>query len=584
MEEKKTTFKLIGRFLEFLKPYWKKGAVAFFFMLLAVSLQLPMPFLTKYLIDNVIGLKSFKILNVIGLVLAGILVVRALSSFIESFCLIVFKSRVLFDVRIKLFEHVQKLSLSFFHKKETGYLMSRVSGDVDAVEGLLAGPLLLFGQSVMTFIAGVGCTLYIHRKLALICFGILSLYLFSLQVFNRRIRNMSYELREKYAKVNKDLQELLSAASLVKAFTGEKRVTIKQVQSLKNAVRKEVKLEIFATVASISSVVISGTGPIVLIWYGCAEIMRGNLSIGGLIAFNSFVGYLFGPAKNLFDLNIIVQRSLAACKRVFEILDVDTEREGRNNIRVRDGKVSFENVSFGYEGKDAVFENLSFTANPNEIVAVVGKSGAGKTTLLSLIPRFYELKSGRITIDGEDIKDAKLKNLRKQIGIVAQDTFLFSDTITENIRFGNPDAKEEDVRKAARLANCEEFIKEMPDGYDSKIGERGVTLSGGQRQRISIARAVLRDPKILILDEATSSLDSESERIIQEALAPLMKGRTTFIIAHRLSTVRNADKIIVLQDRRIAGIGKHIELYEKCNAYRQLYDEQFMGKSEPVEA
>lgn len=575
MHNKKTTFRTMLRFLRFLKPYWKKGVIAFFFMLLAVSLQLPMPFLTKYLIDKVLVLKSFKILNIIGLVLVGVLFVRAASTFIESFLLTTFRGRVLFDIRLKLFEHIQKLSLSFFRKKETGYLMSRVSGDVNAVQGLLADTLVSFGQNTLTFIAGIACTLYIHPKLAIICFGILPLYLLSLQVFNKRIRRMSHDVRERYAMVQKDLQELLSAIFIIKAFTGEKRSTIRLLKSVKDAIRKEVRLDITAALASISSVIISSAGPIVLIWYGCGEIIRGNLTVGGLIAFNSFIRYLFGPARALFNLNIGIQRSLAACERVFEIMDIAPEREGKNDIKVKEGKVVFENASFSYDGEERVLKNISFEVNPGELVAIVGRSGVGKTTLVSLIPRFYEPEEGKILIDGEDIKDANLKKLRKNIGIVAQETFLFSGTIKENIRFGNPDANDREIEEAARLAYCNEFIKTLPGGYETKVGERGVNLSGGERQRISIARAILKNPKILILDEATSNLDSESEKKIQKALEPLMKKRTTFVIAHRLSTIINADRILVLHDGKIVEVGTHKELYKENGVYKKLYDEQF---------
>ena len=575
MHNKKTTFRTVLRFLRFLKPYWKKGVIAFLFMLLAVGLQLPMPFLTKYLIDKVLVLKSFKILNIIGLVLVGVLFVRAASTFIESFLLTTFRGRVLFDIRLKLFEHIQKFSLSFFHKKETGYLMSRVSGDVNAVQGLLADTLVSFGQNTLTFIAGIACTLYIHPKLAIICFGILPLYLLSLQVFNKRIRRMSHDVRERYAMVQKDLQELLSAIFIIKAFTGEKRSTIRLLKSVKDAIRKEVRLDITTALASISSVIISSAGPIVLIWYGCGEIIRGSLTVGGLIAFNSFIRYLFGPARALFNLNIGIQRSLAACERVFEIMDIAPEREGKNDIKVTEGKVVFENASFSYDGEERVLKNISFEVNPGELVAIVGRSGVGKTTLVSLIPRFYEPEEGKILIDGEDIKDANLKKLRKNIGIVAQETFLFSDTIKENISFGNPDANDREIEEAARLAYCNEFIKTLPGGYETKVGERGVNLSGGERQRISIARAILKNPKILILDEATSNLDSESEKKIQKALEPLMKKRTTFVIAHRLSTIINADRILVLHDGKIVEVGTHKELYKENGVYKKLYDEQF---------
>lgn len=574
----KNDYKTAIKFSKFLKPYWCKGFFAFFFMLLSVGLQLPMPFLTRFLIDKVIVLKSFQLLNIIGFVLVGFLFIYAISSFLQSFLLTTFRGRVLFDIRLKLFEHIQKLSLTFFHKKETGYLMSRLSDDVNAVQGLLADTLVSAGQNILTFIAGVGCTLYIHSKLALICFLILPFYLLSLMVFNKRVRSMSYEVRERYALLNKDLQELLSGVSVIKAFTGEKRATIRMVRKISEVIRKEVKLDITATIASISSALISAAGPIVLIWYGCAEIMRGNLTIGSLIAFNSFIGYLFGPTRNLYNLNLNVQRSLAAVERIFEILDLEPERDGKKEIKIREGRVVFDNVSFSYNGTEEVLKDISFEINPGEIVAIVGRSGVGKTTLVSLIPRFFEPLKGRILIDGENIKDVRLKSLRGQIGICSQDVFLFSDTIRENIRFGNPEAKDGAIEEAARLAYADEFIKNLPEGYDTKPGERGVNLSGGERQRIAIARALIKNPKILILDEATSQLDSESEKIIQNALKNLLKNRTTFIIAHRLSTIQNADKILVLDEGRIVGIGKHRELYNSCEVYKYLYDEQFLRR------
>ena len=582
MEQNKiAVHKTVKRFLKFLKPYWRKGLFAFFFMLLSVGLQLPMPFLTRFLIDKVIALKNFQLLNIIGFVIIGVLFIQACSSFLERFLLTTFRGRVLFDIRLKLFEHVQKLALTFFHKKETGYLMSRLSSDVDAVQGLLADTLVSAGQNILTFIAGVACTFYIHPKLALICFLILPFYLLSLMVFNKRIRSMSYEVRERYALLNKDLQELLSGVSVIKAFTGEKRATIKMLGKIKEAIRKEVQLDITATIASISSSLISAAGPIVLVWYGCAEIMRGNLTVGSLIAFNSFIGYLFGPTRNLYNLNLNVQRSLAAVERIFEILDLTPEKDGKREIEIKQGEVVFDDVSFSYNGTEEVLKNISFRVNPGEIVAIVGRSGVGKTTLVSLIPKFFEPTSGRIFIDGVDIGEVNLKSLRKQIGICSQETFLFSDTIRENIRFGNPDAKDGEIEEAARLAYADVFIKNLPEGYETKVGERGVNLSGGERQRIAIARALIKNPKVLILDEATSQLDSKSENAIQGALKNLLKDRTTFIIAHRLSTIQKANRILVLDEGRIVGQGKHKDLYKTHSVYKMLYDEQFAKKEVP---
>lgn len=576
-ERRESPYKIAIRFLNFLKPYWVKGLWAFLFTLLCVLLQLPMPFLTKYLVDKVIISKEFHILNIIGFVLIGVLFINTISSFIQGYLLTTFRNRIFFDIKIRLFSHVQKLSLSYFHKKQTGYLMSRISGDVEAAEGLLADTLISLVQNVLVFIVGVACVLYLHPKLAFISFSILPLYVLSLVVFNKRLRNMSYEVREKYANVQKDLQELLSGVFIIKAFTGEKVSAIRLIRSLKEAVRKDVRLSITSLIAGISSTVISTIGPLVLIWYGCAEIMRGSLTLGGLVAFRSFLGYLFGPTQALFSLNIGIQRSIAACQRIFEVLDTAPEIEVKDakQLKIKEGKVVFDDVSFSYDDKKPILQNISLQANPSEIIAIVGKSGVGKTTLVNLIPRFYELSKGRILIDGEDIRNVALKSLRQNIGIVSQETFLFSDSVKENIRFGKRDVSEEQIIDAAKLAYADEFIRHLEKGYNTNVGERGVRLSGGEKQRISIARAIVKNPRILILDEATSNLDSESERLIQNAIESLVQNRTTFVIAHRLATILNADKLVVLDEGKIVEQGTHEELYNLCGAYRQLYDGQF---------
>ncbi len=569
-------YKTIKRFLRFLKPYWTKGAIAFTFMLFSVGLQIPMPFLTRYLFDKVIVLKNFQLLNIIGFILIGVLLVRVVSVFLENYLLTTFRGRVLFDIRLKLFEHIQKLSLAFFHRSETGYLMTRISSDVYEVQGLLADTLVSAGQNVLTLIAGVVCTIYIHPKLALICFLICPLYLISIAIFNNRIRKMSYVVRERYALMQSDLQELLSGVTVIKAFTGENRATIRLLRKIKEYIRIEVRRDIIGTLATISSVLISSIGPIILIWYGCAEIMKNNLTVGGLIAFNSFIGYLFGPIQTLYNLNISVQRSLAAVQRILEIFDLPPEKEGTKLIQIREAHIVFDNVSFSYNGKEEILKNISFEAKPGEIVAIVGHSGVGKTTLVSLIPRFYDPTQGSILIDGQNIREVKIKSLRQNIGICLQDTFLFSDTVRENIKFGNPKTTNLEIIEAARLANADGFIKNLPNGYETTVGERGVLFSGGERQRIAIARALIKNPKILIMDEATSQLDSKSERLIRAAMQNLLKNRTTFIIAHRLSTIQNADIILVLDKTKIVGQGKHDELYKNCQVYQNLYNEQFL--------
>ena len=383
--------------------------------------------------------------------------------------------------------------------------------------------------------------------------------------------------------IQRDLQELLSNIFLIKAFCREKFSTIRLAKSTKEAIRKDVQLEIFSTLATVTSGIISTGGPLAVVWYGCAEIMHGNLTVGGLIAFNSFVGYLFGPTRALMGINFSVQRSLAACRRIFEILDLVPEvREKKQAMdpgRLR-GDVTFDNVSFSYDSNGKVLDGLSLQVRRGEVVAIVGPSGIGKTTLVYLIPRFYDPQEGRVLIDGIDVRDMKLKVLRENISIVSQDTFLLNTSIKENIRFAKPKATDEEVVRAARLAGAHEFIEGLPEGYDTKIGERGVRLSGGQRQRIAIARAILKDPSILILDEAFSHLDSETERAILESLRSFIRSRTTFIIAHVLPTALEADRIVVLDGGKIVGEGKHEELLKNCPVYRRLYEEQFFDGDE----
>jgi len=573
MPEEKSAFRIIKRFLKFLRPYWIKGLVAFFFMLFAVGLQLPMPFLTKYLIDKVIPKGSFHILNIIGFVLIGVLFLQAVSSFVERYLLATFRGRVLFDLRMKLFNHTERLKIPFFKERETGYLMSRISGDVDSVQGLLADTLISFGQNILTFIAGVGAALYIHPKLAVISFSILPFYAASIFMFNKRIRKMTWEVREEFARVNKDLQELLSGMTVLKAFTGETYGTLRLVKSVKKGIRKSVRMDILSTFYSITSTIISSAGPLVLIWYGLGEIMRGDLTVGGLIAFNSFLRYLFGPTRSLMNINLTVQQSLASVERIFEILDTEKEPydTGRVELKVVEGKIEFRNVYFSYD-TEPVLNNISFEVHDGEKVAIVGESGAGKSTIAALLLRFYEPLKGKILIDGINIDDIEIASLRKNIAYVSQDVFLFSDTIKENIRFGKRNASSEEIKEAARIASIDTFIEGLPDGYDTQIGERGMKLSGGERQRIAIARAVLKDAPIMILDEATSNLDRKVERKIVEAVEKISGNKTLIIIAHRLSTIRDADKILVLDNRgEIKDMGNHQELLNTSLVYQELY-------------
>lgn len=567
----KGSISTILRFLKFLKRYWLKGLWAFIFMLFAVGLQLPMPFLTKYLIDEVLKMKSFRILNIIGFVLIGVLILRALSIYFERYLLTTFRGRVLFDLRVRLFEHTEKLKVSFFKDTETGYLMSRLSNDVDEVRGLLADTLISFGQNALTFIAGICAALYIHPKLALISFAILPFYVLSVTLFNKRVRKLSGEVRESFAKVEKNLQELLSGITLIKVFTGEIYGSLRLVKSLKEGIRKSVRRDIIAALYNIASGLISVAGPIVLIWYGCSEIMKGNLTVGGLIAFNSFLRFLFGPTRSFMDLNLHIQRSLASVERIFGILDTEREpyTEGKIFLKEVRGTVEFKNVSFSYDAQP-ILKEISFTIQPGRRLAIVGESGVGKSTIGSLLLRLYEPTKGKIMIDGINIQDVNLKSLRKNIAYVSQEVFLFSDTIKENIRFGRRNATDEEMEEAARMSGIASVISKHPEGFHTLIGERGTKLSGGEKQRIAVARAILKDSAILVLDEATSNLDRKTEHKIVKAVERVSQKKTLLIIAHRLSTIRDADEIIVLKHGRIVDKGTYGQI-RNSPYFQELY-------------
>ena len=579
MNDKKTlNWSQLRYFFSFFKPQWKLILFSATGIYIGVILQLPLPLVTRHIIDNVLTGKDHILLNWIILGLFALVVFQMVSGIFTAYLSNLFKERVLNSFQLKLFEHMLHLNLSFFKMHKTGYLLARIERDVSNLRGLVANNLILLLKDILTFITGLVIIFLFHWKLALTSIVVLPLFIFSLKYFSQRIRKCSAEAQERSAHVLAFLQESLAGIFVVKAFQLEGKEKNRLSEKQQERMKINIKYGLISAYSSHITGFLGAIGPLVVLWYGSHEVMNGHLTLGSLIAFNAFLGYLFGPARRFMHLNEQVQDALASLERVSEFLSISTETDEtvkQNKIDCIDGKVEFKGINFAYDDSETILENINFVANPGETVALVGKSGAGKTTLVNLIFRFYKPGKGTIFIDNRDISGMDIKELRKYIGIVPQEVFLFSGTIKENIRCGNLDVSDEDVLNAARLAYVDEFIDKLPDGYDTKVGERGVKLSGGQRQRIALARVILRDAKILILDEPTSELDSLSEKYIQEAFAEISKNRTTFVIAHRLSTIRNADKILFLRDGHIEDEGTHQSLYEKCPDYRQLYQTQF---------
>jgi ABC-type multidrug transport system fused ATPase/permease subunit len=578
----------IKRLYPYLAKYKKRVFLAGLSMSSAIILQLPLPLLTMYIIDNLISPEKTNLLTTICVGLIGVLIFRNLSSMFERYMLTKFRLRVMFDLKQELYDRLLKLPLDYFHKKQTGYLLSRISGDVEGVQGLFAETLLNVLRNLLTFVVGLVMVYWLNVKLAIIATLLLPLYLTSLLLFNSRIRDLQTAGREAQANTFKYLQEHISGIAVVKAFVSEKHDMIGMLGMLKVALRKEFKSNMVGTVAAHLAAFISSMGPIILLWVGILEIINGRLTLGGLIAFNSFLAYLFSPINSISNINISVQNSLACAKRVFEFADQlpetgmpDTGKRRQNSFD--NSEVVFDNVSFSYGPQsDLVLKNVSFAAPARKVTAVVGRSGVGKSSLVNLLFRFYDYQDGSISIDGHNISEFDLYYLRRNIGLVTQETFLFGYSILENIRLGNLHATDEDVVAAARAAYAHDFIMNLPEKYETRIGERGALISGGERQRIALARVFLKDPKILILDEATSSLDSHSEKIVQMAMEKLYTNRTVIIISHRLSTIIKSDQIVFIDDGRVIDSGNHHQLHERCELYHQLYNEQFAGQDTKV--
>jgi subfamily B ATP-binding cassette protein MsbA len=573
--------RMIAWFYRSLLPYWPRVLVGLGSMLLSVGLGLLPPLLMKHVIDDVITGGRTELLGTLVAALIGCFLGDAVFSALRTSTMHILAQRMVYDLRRDVHRHLQGLSLSYFESHSTGDTMSRLSNDVGAVENMVAhGTDTLISDTCRL----IGLIIFITVmlwQLALISLIPLPIFAIAIVLFARKVRPYYQKVRDELGEINAHLQENISGIRVVQAFAREKheeelfdRASLGYFRAYSKGVW--MWSTFFPAMGFLTSFSF-----VAIIWYG-ANYVHGHqhgATIGTLVAFFGWLQGLYGPVRSLLMVHNTINQALAALARIFEITDTKpeiTDAPDAEELGRIEGRVEFENVSFRYHTGEIVLSGVSLRASPGQTVALVGRSGAGKTSIANLIPRFYDPLEGVVWVDGHDLRQVTVASLRSQIALVLQDTFLFDDTVRENIRYGRLTATDDEVHEAAIAAHAHEFIMEdLPKGYDTEIGERGVKLSGGQKQRVAIARALLADPRILVLDEATSSVDTEAERIIQAAINRLVRGRTTFVIAHRLSTIVNADQILVLEDGQIVERGTHTDLMALNGLYKEMYDRQF---------
>ncbi len=569
------------RILSYIKPYMHRLIFAMFCTIMAAAGNLYIPWIIKDMIDEVLADKNGTMLNWIAASIIAIFVVRGLFWYGQNYLMSYVGQSVIIDIRAAVFKKLQRLSVSFYDKNKTGTIMSYVTNDVNALQSAMVENTIEMITEGFILIGSVVTMIYLDWRLTLFTVCTFPVVLWFMEFFGKKIRKTGGRIQECTADITSVLQESVASARVIKSFVREDyEVDRFDVENRANFRANMKNAQLMATLTPVVELV-AAIGVTMIIWYGGNNVINGTITVGSLVAFLTYAVNISNPIKRLTRVIGNIQKALAAAQRVFMIIDMPEEiAESRDAKQLPEvsGKVEFQNVSFAYDDKGNVITDLSFSVKPGEVIAIVGPSGAGKSTIANLLPRFYDVNKGDIKIDGHSVREVTLDSLREQVGIVPQETMLFNGSVYNNILYGRLDATKEEIEAAAKAANAHDFIMQLTDGYETKLGDRGVNLSGGQRQRIAIARAILKNPRILILDEATSALDTESERVVQEALDRLMVGRTSFVIAHRLSTVKNADKILVLEKGNLVESGTHDELLALDGLYAHLYKIQYRNK------
>jgi len=576
---------LFQRLLKYSRPYWWRMGIAILATLGVAGLDGAIAYMVEPVLKKIFTDKDTVIFILLPLGIIAVFCVRGVCRFTYEYFLSTAGQLAIQDIRDDLYRKNMTLSLNFFHRNRAGTLMSRVLNDVSAMQEGVSNVITGVMREGVTAVALLGVVFYRNWQLAILAFLAIPLTVYPARKIGKRIKRLSGQSLGKLGDISKILQETFSGIKVIKAFGLEPRV-IEDFNSVNREyygfMRRTIKYTALSTPVM---EVITSLGIAAVIWFGGTLVMRGAMTAPEFFSFIAAMVMLYTPVRKLLATYNVLQRSFGAAERVFEILDETPEISDRPDAVALDtvrGEVRFLNVSFSYQD-ECVLRNINLEARRGEVVALVGPSGGGKTTLVSLISRFYDVSEGQVLIDGIDVRSIRMRDLLRQVSLVDQETTLFNDTVANNIRYGRSDAGDGEVEAVARAAFAHDFIMEMPQGYDTCIGDRGVRLSGGQRQRICIARAILKDSPILILDEATSALDTESEQMVQQAINNLMANRTTFVIAHRLSTILHADKIVVLEKGEIAEQGSHQQLLEAGGLYKKLYEMQFQTDERPVD-